>query len=78
LLSRSSSTNGLNEGLNDNDNNSSVARAMQLEADEMLARELQEQMYNDDYFEDSWVSYLLFLNFFVSCHLRLKEGIYLQ
>ncbi|CAJ2673659.1 unnamed protein product [Trifolium pratense] len=54
-LSRSSFTNGLNEGLNDNDNNSSVARAMQLEADEMLARELQEQMYNDDYFDDSWI-----------------------
>ncbi|CAL5206746.1 unnamed protein product [Lathyrus oleraceus] len=55
LLSIPSFTNGLNEGVNHNDNNSSVARAMQLEADEILARELQEQLYNDDYFESSWI-----------------------
>ncbi|XP_058724339.1 uncharacterized protein LOC131595853 isoform X2 [Vicia villosa] len=55
LLSIPSFTNGLIEGENDNDNNSSVARAMQLEADEILARELQEQLYNDDYFESSWI-----------------------
>lgn len=55
LLSIPSFKNELNEGLDDNDNNISVARAMQLEADERLARELQEQLYNDDYFEGSWV-----------------------
>ncbi|CAK8570524.1 unnamed protein product [Lathyrus sativus] len=55
LLSIPSFTNGHIEGVNDNDNNSLVAREMQLEADEILARELQEQLYNDDYFESSWI-----------------------
>ncbi|KAL5067009.1 hypothetical protein RYX36_017896 [Vicia faba] len=55
LLSIPSFTNGLTEGVNDDDNNSSVARAMQLETDEILARELQEQLYNDDYFENRWI-----------------------
>ncbi|XP_004497754.1 uncharacterized protein [Cicer arietinum] len=47
LFTIPSFTNGLNEGLNDIGNNSSDARARQLEADEILARELQEQLYHD-------------------------------
>nr|KYP50810.1 E3 ubiquitin-protein ligase RNF181 family [Cajanus cajan] len=51
LLSTPRHTNRLSEGLDDNDNNSSEARARQVEADEILARELQEQLYHDDSFE---------------------------
>ncbi|ESW17403.1 hypothetical protein PHAVU_007G236500 [Phaseolus vulgaris] len=40
------------EDLDDNDNNSLEARARQVEADEILARELQEQLYHDDSIED--------------------------
>lgn len=78
LLSIPSFTNGLHEGVNHNDNNSSVARAMQLEADEILARELQEQLYNDDYFESSWVSYRLLLIFLCKLFFKTKASIYLQ
>ncbi|XP_057742647.1 uncharacterized protein LOC130961040 isoform X1 [Arachis stenosperma] len=42
-------TNRFTEGLDDNDNDK--ARARQVEADERLARELQEQLYHDDIFE---------------------------
>ncbi|RDX95444.1 E3 ubiquitin-protein ligase SDIR1, partial [Mucuna pruriens] len=49
-LSTPSYTNRSSEDLDDNDN-SSEARARQVEADEILARELQEQLYHDDSFE---------------------------
>ncbi|XP_061361825.1 uncharacterized protein LOC133305585 [Gastrolobium bilobum] len=51
LLSTPEYTNRLSEDLDDNENNSSDARARQVEADEILARELQEQLYHDDSFE---------------------------
>ncbi|TKY53603.1 hypothetical protein E2542_SST25140 [Spatholobus suberectus] len=51
LLSTPRYANRSFEDLNDNDNNSSEARARQVEADEILARELQEQLYHDDSFE---------------------------
>ncbi|KAK7344640.1 hypothetical protein VNO77_14514 [Canavalia gladiata] len=51
LLSTPRYTNRSSEDLDDNDNNSSDARARQVEADEILARELQEQLYNDHSFE---------------------------
>ncbi|XP_019428361.1 PREDICTED: uncharacterized protein LOC109336293 isoform X2 [Lupinus angustifolius] len=51
LLSEPRSTNRISLDLFDNDNNSSDARAQQVEADEILARELQEQLYRDDSFE---------------------------
>ncbi|XP_014514371.1 uncharacterized protein LOC106772468 [Vigna radiata var. radiata] len=40
------------EDLDDNNNNSLEARARQVEADEILARELQEQLYHDDFIEN--------------------------
>lgn len=61
LLSEPRRTNRLSEGLDDDDNNSSDARARQVEADEILARELQEQLYHDDYFEGRGVSYFILL-----------------
>ncbi|KAL2326595.1 hypothetical protein Fmac_025653 [Flemingia macrophylla] len=51
LLSTPRLTNRSYEDLDDNDNNSLEARARQVEADEILARELQEQLYHDDSFE---------------------------
>ncbi|KAF1884495.1 hypothetical protein Lal_00028372 [Lupinus albus] len=51
LSSEPRSTNRISLDLFDNDNNSSDARAQQVEADEILARELQEQLYRDDSFE---------------------------
>ncbi|KAG4983074.1 hypothetical protein JHK87_027823 [Glycine soja] len=51
LLSTPRYANRSSEDLDDNDNNSSEARARQVEADERLARELQEQLYHDDPFE---------------------------
>ncbi|MED6224852.1 hypothetical protein PIB30_088152 [Stylosanthes scabra] len=44
-------TNRYTEVLDDNDNSNSEARARQVEADERLARELQEQLYHDDIVE---------------------------
>ncbi|CAJ1967945.1 unnamed protein product [Sphenostylis stenocarpa] len=43
------------EDLDDNDSNSLEARARQVEADEILARELQEQLYHDDSIEDTGI-----------------------
>ncbi|XP_019432798.1 PREDICTED: uncharacterized protein LOC109339746 isoform X1 [Lupinus angustifolius] len=51
LLSEPRYTNRISIDLDDNDSNSSDARAQQVEADEILARELQEQLYHDDSFE---------------------------
>ncbi|KAK7279118.1 hypothetical protein RJT34_24163 [Clitoria ternatea] len=51
LLPTPRSANQSSEDLYDNNNNSSDARARQVEADEILARELQEQMYHDDSFD---------------------------
>ncbi|KAL2947401.1 hypothetical protein AAZX31_20G067800 [Glycine max] len=50
LLSTPRYANRSSEDLDDNDN-SSEAQARQMEADERLARELQEQLYHDDPFE---------------------------
>ncbi|CAL0333554.1 unnamed protein product [Lupinus luteus] len=49
LLSEPRSSNRIS--LFDNENNSSDSRTQQVEADEILARELQEQLYRDDSFE---------------------------
>ncbi|KAE9617559.1 putative transcription factor C2H2 family [Lupinus albus] len=51
LLSEPRYTNRISIDLDDDDNNSSDARVQQVEADEILARELQEQLYHDDSFE---------------------------
>ncbi|KAK7279112.1 hypothetical protein RJT34_24156 [Clitoria ternatea] len=51
LLPTPRSANQSSEDLYDNNKNSSDARARQVEADEILARELQEQMYHDDSFD---------------------------
>ncbi|KAJ1397092.1 Zinc finger, RING-type [Sesbania bispinosa] len=51
LLSTPRYINRISEDLDDNDNNSLDARARQVEADEILARELQEQLYHDDFSE---------------------------
>lgn len=77
LLSTPRFTNRLSEDLDNNDNNSLDARARQLEADEMLARELQEQLYRDDIFEGGGVSYLL-LNVIISCSLIFSLYFFLQ
>lgn len=58
LLSEPRYTNRHSEDLDENDNNnSSDARTRQVEADELLARELQEQLYHDDSFEGRGVRY---------------------
>lgn len=57
-------TNRISEDLEGNDNNSLDARARQVEADERLARELQEQLYHDEFFGGRGVSYFLLLLFF--------------
>jgi len=62
------------EDLDDNDNNSLEARARQVEADEILARELQEQLYHDDSIEDRGVGFLfsfLFFSPFMRCSLSI-------
>jgi len=61
------------EDLDDNDNNSLEARARQVEADEILARELQEQLYHDDSIEDRGVGFffLLFFLLFMRCSLSI-------
>ncbi|KAK7290452.1 hypothetical protein RIF29_04889 [Crotalaria pallida] len=59
LLSEPRYTNRISIDLDDNDNNSSDARARQVEADELLARELQEQLYHDESFEGRGIDELL-------------------
>ncbi|XP_027365560.1 E3 ubiquitin-protein ligase Praja-2 isoform X2 [Abrus precatorius] len=51
LLSTPGFANRSSEDVDDNDKNILDARARQVEADEILARELQEQLYHDDFFE---------------------------
>ena len=65
LLSTPRYANRSSEDLDDNDNNSSEARARQVEADERLARELQEQLYHDDPFEGRGVGFFFSFLFFL-------------